>query len=196
MAKSPIPSKRDRHLQDLRKYAPFDAELQNYLLAHSNLPGKRGNLWRIREAVAMAIQDLMAIDPAAVLAQLQEWADEADYLLQRAVVAGLAEPALMKHLDIAQAALAIHKKIIRQVEMAKNFKDADLQVLVQGLCYTLSVIITGSADEGFSYLEELVNKEHPIIKRIARENLNKNRLKVLNESRVAALKAKIMRAEQ
>ncbi|MBN1559825.1 hypothetical protein JW998_06215 [candidate division KSB1 bacterium] len=266
-------SKKDIHLQELREYSALGKELQMYLLDHSNLPGKRGNLelaaafrdyieeiyagnespclqyclcliaenppeksligneeflpfcaivalgrigridaskrnavielikenaqderWRIREAVAMAIQDLLAVDPAQLIHQLVKWTNENNPLLHRAIVAGLAEPPLMKNPTIARAALQMHKTIINKIEMEKNVRDIHFQVLVKGLCYTLSVIITGIEEEGFSYLEELVNKQHPVIRKIARENLKKNRLKLLNERKVAALQVKLVQA--
>ena len=37
-------SKKERHLQDLRRYSLSDQTLKSYLLEYSNLPGKRGNI--------------------------------------------------------------------------------------------------------------------------------------------------------
>lgn len=265
-------SKREKHLVDLRKFTLADSETKSYLLAHSNLPGKRGNIelafsfadyieeqyttntgqilmkfcvalilehpftpdvisneeflpfcaivalgrigkidstkeddvlellnvsakdgrWRMREAVAMAIHELMDVRPQATIEKLYAWIHEDQFLLHRAVVAGLAEPHLMKDREIARISLDIHKIILGKV--AREFamhNDADYKVLVKGLCYTLSVIITGIEDEGFAYLEALINTDLPIIKKIVRENLKKKRLTRLNQEKVAELQHKL-----
>ncbi len=258
--------KRERHLSDLRIFPECNSGMTSYLLEHSNLPGKRGNIelgfafadyvekvypqdrkrffmqcrtmisenppekqrigneeflpfcavialgrigkidttkedavigilkvaaqdnrWRIREGVAMAIQELMDVHPKATLEKLQVWAYADSYLIQRALVAGLAEPRLLKNRETARASLEIHKIILENVAKEPETRDKDFQVLVQGLCYTLSVTITGIEDEGFAYLETLSKTEHPIIKKIVRENLKKNRLKRLNADKVVEL---------
>ena len=143
--------------------------------------------WRIREAVAMAIQELMDTNPGETIDKLSKWVDEDNYLIQRALVAGLAEPRLIKNREIAKISLEIHKRIIEKVANDKEVKNPDYQVLIKGLCYTLSVIITGIEDEGFEYLEELAKKNNPVIKKILRENLKKNRLRRLNNSKVLNL---------
>ena len=70
-------------------------------------------------------------------------------------------------------------------------KNPDYKVLIKGLCYTLSVIITGIEDEGFEYLGELAKSDDHIIRKIIRENLKKNRLKQLNNGKVLELKNSI-----
>jgi hypothetical protein len=248
-------SKRELYSAALRHFSPGDSGLVAYLLTHSNLPGKRGNLelafafagyieeyypirpaqawkfcealisknpphpgetgaeeylpfcgvlglgrigkidprrepdvleyvksaarderWRIREAGAMAIQDLMDIRPDATMAILGSWVHEADYLLLRAIAAGVAEPRFMKNQEIARIALELHKVILGKVASESDRRNPDLIVLVKGLCYTLSVVITGIEKEGFAYLAELQAMDHPVIGKIARENLKKKRL--------------------
>ena len=149
--------------------------------------------WRIREAVAVAIQELVAIDVSETLAELRKWIQDKNYLINRAIVAGLAEPRLMKNSSTAKESLDIHKKIIEMVASEES-RSEEYKVLVQGLCYTLSVIITGIQDEGFEYLEQLVNNANPTIRKIARENLKKNRLRLLNENKVLELQANLKAA--
>ncbi len=254
----------------MQHYAPDNNELVAYLLAQSNLPGKRGNLelafafavyieeqfmltpkltftlcealitenppdkhitgseeflpfcgvlglgrigkidpdrepdvlvyvkiaaqdvrWRIREAAAFAIQDLIDVRPWATLALLQSWVHEDNYLLHRAVAAGIAEPRFMKNQEFARIALSIHKAILEKVVHEANKRDPDYIVLVKGLCYSLSVVIVGIEQEGFSYLENLIDTDQPIIRKIVRENLKKNRLLRLNAEKVAMLKLKL-----
>jgi hypothetical protein len=262
--------KREKYLTDLRQYTLVNNEIVSYLLAHSNLPGKRGNIelafafadyieeqyhtnteqvltycvtlisenpphkhiigneeflpfcgilglgrigkidttkepdvleflkssaqdgrWRIREAVAMAIQDLMDVRPEAIIEKLQAWIHEDSYLIHRAVAAGLAEPRFMRNREITRVALDMHKAILERVTREPAIRDTDYKVLVKGLCYTLSVIITGIEHEGFAYLEALIATDHPIIKKIVRENLKKKRLTRLNAKKVAELQHKL-----
>lgn len=147
--------------------------------------------WRIREAVAMAIQDLIEVRPEAIIATLQAWIHEDSYLLHRAVVAGVAEPRFVKNREIARLALDLHKTILKKVEHEPDKRDTDYQVLVKGLCYTLSVIIAGIEVEGFAYLETLITTEHPIIRKIVRENLKKKRLTQINAKKVNELQQRL-----
>jgi hypothetical protein len=174
----------------LGRIGKIDIEKQNKIieLLKINAQDRR---WRIREAVAMAIQTLMDANPVKTLEKLQEWLGEDNYLIYRAIAAGLAEPQLMKNKEIARAALMLHKKLIEKVEQENNFKNEDFDILIKGLCYTLSVIITGNEAEGFEYLEELTKKNNNAIRKIVRENLKKNRLKCLNHSKVLELEEKI-----
>ncbi|MFH0758300.1 MAG: HEAT repeat domain-containing protein [Bacteroidota bacterium] len=260
-------------MADLRHHSPGNNKFGTYLLAQSNLPGKRGNLelafafaeyieeqypvnperawsfcealitenpprknftgaeeflpfcgvlglgrigstdparepdaliyvksaacderWRIREAAAMAIQDLMDVRPEATIAILQGWIQEDSYLLHRAIAAGVAEPRFMKNLEIARYALELHKAILENVAREPDKRDPDYLVLVKGLCYTLSVVITGIEQEGFAYLEDLLAKDHPVTQKIVRENLKKKRLMRLNAKKVAGLQQKLSNA--
>ena len=45
----------------------------------------------------MAVQELMDVDPEGTIEKLKEWLDERNYLVYRALAAGLAEPRLMKN---------------------------------------------------------------------------------------------------
>jgi hypothetical protein len=150
--------------------------------------------WRIREAAAMAIQDLMDVRPEATIAILQGWIQEDNYLLHRAVAAGVAEPRFMKNQEIARDALDLHKVILENVAHEPDRRDPDYMVLVKGLCYTLSVVITGIEQEGFTYLEDLLATNHPILQKIVRENLKKKRLIRLNAAKVSGLQQKLSSA--
>jgi hypothetical protein len=149
--------------------------------------------WRIREAAAMAIQDIIDVRPEATMALLQSWIYEDSYLLHRAVAAGVAEPRFMKKRENARIALDLHKAILANVAHEANRRDPYYIVLVKGLSYTLSVVIVGIEQEGFAYLEDLLATDHPIIHKIVRENLKKKRLVRLNAENVAKLQQKLVR---
>jgi hypothetical protein len=263
-------NKRAQYISELRPFSTDSERITAYLLAHSNLPGKRGNLelafafagyieelypakpelvltfcealviknpplgkatgseeflpfcgvlslgrickidpikesdvlvyvktaaqderWRIREAAAMAIQDLIDVHPETTIATLRCWVHEESYLLLRAVAAGIAEPRFMKKQEIARVALELHKTILEKVANETDRHNPDYAVLVKGLCYTLSVVITGIEKEGFDYLEDLLAMDHPVIRKIVRENLKKKRLLRLNAGTVSELQLKL-----
>jgi hypothetical protein len=174
----------------LGRIGKIDATKEDEVIEFLKVSAKDGR-WRIREAVAMAIQELMDVHPKATIEKLHAWVNEDTYLVHRALVAGVAEPRLMNNRDIARVSLEIHKIILGKIAREPAIRDKDYKVLVKGLCYTLSVIITGIEDEGFAYLEALITTEHPIIKKIVRENKKKNRLKRLNEDKVVELLHKL-----
>lgn len=53
--------------------------------------------WRIREAVAMGIQKLLARQSRNTLKELERWIKGNKWLVMRAVAAGVAEPALLRN---------------------------------------------------------------------------------------------------
>jgi hypothetical protein len=151
----------------------------------------RDERWRIREASAMSIQDLMDVRPEAAIMTLQSWVHEDNYLLHRAIVAGIAEPRFMKKREIARVALELHKTILEHVAREDDHCDPDYIVLVKGLCYTLSVVIVGIEQEGFKYLDDLLATGNPVLHKIVRENLKKKRLLRLNAGNVARLQQRL-----
>jgi hypothetical protein len=136
----------------------------------------RDSRWRLREAVAMALQKLIDHDAASILGELRTWLDAENYLEWRAVVAAIAEPRFMKHKSFARNALAIHDQIFEKIETGIDEKNADFKVLAQGLSYTLSVVVAGLPGEGFKYLARLTRSENRSVRKILKENLKKNRL--------------------
>lgn len=60
--------------------------------------------WRIREAVAMGIQRIILKNPQKALNILEKWIIENEYYIWRAVVAGLAEPIILKNKKVAKKA--------------------------------------------------------------------------------------------
>src|SRR5207248_9626364 len=75
--------------------------------------------WRVREGVAMALQRLGKESMPKLLAEMDVWAQD-DAFVQRAVVAGLCEPALLKNNEDAVAVLAILDHITRSLAAATD----------------------------------------------------------------------------
>src|SRR5438046_6738647 len=70
--------------------------------------------WRVREGVAMALQRLGRESMPKLLAAMKAWRHR-DPFVQRAVVAGLCEPALLQSNEDAVAVLAILDQITRSL---------------------------------------------------------------------------------
>lgn len=132
--------------------------------------------WRMREAVAMSLQKLIASNARLVFIDLQRWIEGGRLLELRAVAAGVAEPALLKSEDIAKAAFRLNQEIIQKLRETEDRKSENVGVLRRALGYTLSVVIVPLPKEGLEYLRKLVKVDDPDIKWILKENLKKNRL--------------------
>jgi hypothetical protein len=66
--------------------------------------------WRVREAVAMALQRLGAVDMRTLLREMRSWAKGNDHE-RRAAAAALCEPALLRNTADADAVLSILDRI-------------------------------------------------------------------------------------
>lgn len=141
----------------MRHYILDNKEFATYLLTHSNLTGKRGNL-ELAFAFAEYIEKHYPVNPELALAFCE---------------ALINENPPDKHVTGSEEFLPFCG--------------------VLGLCYTLSVVITGIEQEGFTYLEDLLSTDHPVIRKIVRENLKKKRLLRLNAENVSRLQQKLAR---
>ena len=131
--------------------------------------------WRTREGVAMAIQNMIRNDPRKTLEMLGKWIGSDDWLVMRAVAAGVAEPPLLKDREMAKSALELHKVIFEKILTAKD-REASFKTLRQGLGYSLSVIVHAAPVDGFGFMRQLAETCDGDILWIVKENLKKSRL--------------------
>lgn len=131
--------------------------------------------WRLREAVAIALQKYGAHDIHALLTQMQIWAS-GSRLEQRAVVAGLSEPALLHDPAVTRTVLTILDTITNSLVSASDRKTEPFRILRQALAYGWSVAAVTDLESGKKYLERWFASPDPDIRWIMRENLKKNRL--------------------
>ena len=132
--------------------------------------------WRVREGVAMGIQDLLSRRGGQTLRALEGWIVGSDWLAMRAVAAAVAEPRLLRDGTMASAALQLHQEILMRVLASDERTSAEFKTLRQGLGYSLSVVICALPREGFAYLHDLGRSEDADVQWIVKENLKKNRL--------------------
>lgn len=132
--------------------------------------------WRIREGVAMALQYIGRKDMTFLLASIQKWA-QSTLFVQRALVAGLCEPVLLKNPEHASQVLNILFKITTQLNNQSLDKKAEsYRVLKKALSYGWSVAIVALPQTGKEYFELLMKNGNADIGSIVKENLGKNRL--------------------
>ncbi len=144
--------------------------------------------WRTREGVAMGLQKLIAKQGQDVMAELEGWIVKNEWLTMRAVAGGVAEPALLKDLQNAKGALALHEKIFSQILAAGERKTNEFKKLRQALGYSLSVVICAIPKEGFEYMQRIAGSHDADILWVIKENLKKNRLVKTFPDEVAAAK--------
>ena len=133
--------------------------------------------WRTREAVAMGIQKLLKRQPEKTLKILEGWIENSNWLIMRAVAAGVAEPPVLRVEWIAKKALELHKKIFNRILCSTDRKSSEFKTMRKGLGYTFSVVICAlPKEEGIGYMYQLVNSQDTDILWIIRQNLRKNRL--------------------
>jgi len=151
------------------------------------LPRLRGyamdSRWRVREAVAMALQRLGDADLPRLLGVVRSWMSDPDPLVQRAAVAGICEPRLLRTSEAAATAIeacrsATGSLAARPVDLRK---DAGVRVLRQGLGYCWSVAVAADPARGLAEFGKLEQSSDPDVAWVVRENRKKRRLAALLE---------------
>jgi HEAT repeat protein len=145
--------------------------------------------WRIREAVAMALQRIGRADMDALLDNMETWAT-GNWLVMRAAAAGLAEPVLLQEERHILRTLAILEQIITAVENAQE-RDEDFKILRQGLGYCWSVVVAALPTQGKQAMERWLSNTDKDVRWIMNENLKKKRLERMDKDWVSSWKSKI-----
>ena len=131
--------------------------------------------WRIREAVAMALQRWGDADMPGLLA-------DDDRLGGRQPVGaarrgrGAVRAAAADEPEHAAAVLQILDEITASIPQLTDRKSDAFKTLRQGLGYCWSVAVAALPDEGKPLMEKWLASPDPDIRWIMRENLKKNRL--------------------
>jgi hypothetical protein len=153
-----------------RLLAEGDGNLLKTLRTHASDPR-----WRVREAVAMALQRFGEKNMDALLAGMQEWS-KGTPLEQRAAAAALCEPKLLGQARQVRAVLQILDGITATLHYSDTHPREDMLVLRKGLGYCWSVAVAALPDEGKSFIEKWLATTNKDIQWIMQENLKKARL--------------------
>jgi len=145
--------------------------------------------WRIREAVAMALQRVGLKDMEMLLDKIDAWAT-GNWLEMRAAAAGLAEPSLLREEKHILCALEILDRITNAVESAQE-RNEDFKTLCKGLSYCWSVVVAALPPQGKGAMERWLASTNKDVCRIMKENLKKNRLVKMDKAWVETYLAQI-----
>jgi hypothetical protein len=134
--------------------------------------------WRVREGVAMALQRLGDADPDRLWPLARAWATDPDPLVQRAAVAGVCEPRLLRPAAAAAVALEICAKVTATLAARprEQRRSDGVRSLRQALGYCWSVAIAADPEVGVPRFLALADDSDPDVMWIVRENGRKARL--------------------
>jgi HEAT repeat protein len=132
--------------------------------------------WRVREGVAMALQRYGMHDMERLLAEMELWSTGHPYE-QRAVVAGLCEPVLLKNKEPARRVIELLEQITDRTAAVIDRRSDAFAALRKALAYGWSVAVAAEPEYGFPILQALLESPDKDIRWIGRENMKKNRLK-------------------
>jgi HEAT repeats len=136
--------------------------------------------WRVREGVAMALQRLGKESMPKLLAEMRAWAHD-DAFVQRAAVAGLCEPALLKANEDAVEVLAILDHVTRSLAATKDRRNEGFRVLRQALGYGWSVAAAAAPQNAKPYLEKWLDSADKDVAWVMKSNLGKARMSGLSK---------------
>ena len=131
--------------------------------------------WRIREAVAMALQRLGDGDMEQLIEEMRDWS-QGTPLEQRAAAAALCEPRLLGQAEHAWEVLQILDRVTTSLERIDNRRSEDFLTLRKGLGYCWSVAVVALPVEGKVLMEKWLAKTDKDVQWIMKENLRKARL--------------------
>jgi len=149
--------------------------------------------WRVREAVATALQLWGDSDLAGLVAAMVEWSG-GGYYEQRAAVAALCEPRLLKDPQTpfaVNALLDLLDRVTAGLEQPGDRRADDFQALRKTLGYGWSVALAASLIAGKPRLERWIASPNPDVRWVVRENFKKNRLLRLDPDWVRACLARL-----
>lgn len=150
--------------------------------------------WRIREAVAMALQHWGEDDFKSLADAMADWAD-GSWLERRAAAAALAEPALLTTDDRVRATLAVLGTATRGVARAEpeERRSDEFKAMRKGLGYCWSVAVAAAPAIGRPAFEALADdaEEDRDLLWIVRENLKKKRLERADADWVTAMRDRL-----
>ncbi|HSR34573.1 MAG TPA: hypothetical protein VLY63_28725 [Anaerolineae bacterium] len=132
--------------------------------------------WRIREAVAMALQRLGKADMEALLAEMERWS-RGTLLEQRAAAAALCHPELLGSSEQVETVLWILDGITASVQDVEDRKSEAFIALRKGLAYCWSVAVCALPEAGKVMMERWFSSTDRDIRWIMKQNLSKKRLK-------------------
>ncbi len=135
--------------------------------------------WRVREAVAMALQSWGDADMPALLREMRAWS-QGSLLEQRAAVAAVCEPRLLNGRRITSGVLTLLDRVTKHLQQYGDRRSEPFRVLRLALAYAWSVAVAANLEAGLPRMEHWLRIDDPDIRWLMRQNLTKNRLRRAN----------------
>lgn len=146
--------------------------------------------WRIREAVAMALQRLGEADMEFLLEEMARWS-RGDLLEQRAAAAALCHPDLLGNREQVEMVLLILDGITASVQDVEDRKSGAFNALRKGLAYCWSVAVSALPEAGKAMMERWFTGADRDIRWIMKQNLTKKRLERMDAEWVATWQSQL-----
>lgn len=160
-------------------------EVLNTLRARASDPR-----WRIREAVAIALQRLGEVDMGSLLQEMEEWS-KGSLLERRAAAAALCEPKLLHREENVKKVLQILDQVTASLGEVEDRKSDEFKALRKGLGYCWSVAVTALPKQGKKAMEKWFSSDDRDVIWIMKENLRKKRLTRMDAEWVQGWKARL-----
>lgn len=132
--------------------------------------------WRVREGVAIGLQRFGRDDMGRLIAGIKRWSGE-DPFTQRAAVAALCEPPLLKDERFAAGVLAIMDRITASLAASSDRRSDGFRALRQALGYGWSVAAAAYPEKTAPYFKKWMRSNDPDITWVMKSNLGKSRMK-------------------
>jgi hypothetical protein len=140
--------------------------------------------WRVREGVAMGLQRIGDADMSRLLAIADAWS-VGTQLEQRAAIAGVCEPRLLKDPAAARAALALLDRVTALMGASDDRRSDGFRALRKALGYAWSVAVAALPDAGRVAFERWCANQDADVRWVLRQNLGKDRLRRMDAAWVA-----------
>lgn len=131
--------------------------------------------WRIREAVAMALQRYGRMDMDSLIQEMARWC-EGNLLERRAAAAAVCEPSLLQQAGQAERVLAILDQITTSIVSETDRRSDDFKALRKGLGYCWSVAVAAYPEQGKALMETWFRSDDRDVQWVMKQNLRKKRL--------------------
>jgi hypothetical protein len=131
--------------------------------------------WRIREAVAIALQRLGDVNMDLLLEEMKKWS-KGNWREKRAAAAAVCEPRLLKDKRQVKGVLQMLDEITASLARNENRKSDEFEALKKGLGYCWSVAVAAFPEQGKRRMEKWFASDDKDVRWVMRENLKKARL--------------------
>ena len=155
----------------------------------------RDERWRVREAVAMALQRLGDVSEPRLLEIVERWVADPSLLVRRTAIAGACEPRLLTRAETAGRVLSVLDHATRGLSAcaADERRSEPFRVLRQALAYCWSVALAAAPAARFAHFAAWTTAQDRDVRWVLRKNLAKTRMRSANPGRCAALDERLSR---